>query len=158
MHERTLNYSALAWKLVHRTLVPTSVSLYDLYQEAFIAVIKAFDQHDPNGDAKEITFVYRGIQQYLWNVAGKETRYASRFKQVDTPIQSYTIDYDTPILMEELLSLITKRQAEVVRLRLENYTFREIGEILHMTKQCARQLYAKAIERMKENVGTASTK
>lgn len=56
-------------------------------------------------------------------------------------------------LVDEVLSLLSKRQREVIQLRYENgLEFEEIGRALETSEENVRQLVSRAIRKMKEKI------
>jgi len=56
------------------------------------------------------------------------------------------------IELEDLLSVLSKREKEVIEGRLQNRTFEDIGEDFGVTKERIRQIYKAALEKMRKEI------
>lgn len=154
----------------------SSIDKEDLEQEGYIGLILAADKYDLNNPAKAkfityaIHWIYSKMNRFI------RTKNTNEETSLNTPIgeelEGERMDFIEYIdsgyenieeklylqkLREDLEELMNKnltlRQREVLKFYygwdIKPITFREIGEIFSVSKQCARQIEAMAIRNMR---------
>ncbi len=124
----------------------------DIVQEAFIRCYRALQQQDLHHPK---AWLYRTVYNLTMDYRRKMP------EQATVPL-SYAIDIPQAddselhaeyLRIERLLSLLSKEQADVVSLHFtEDLSFREIGEVLGISRNTAKTRYRLAMQHLKKYI------
>lgn len=107
----------------------------DLRQSAILYMCKCLERFDPTKNIKWSTYAYKNVFLYIKRTHYKETKKQSFlvsddviFPQLADECQT-TLD-ESSYLLEEILKRCTKREQQIVKLKLQGYKVFEISEIV----------------------------
>lgn len=70
----------------------------------------------------------------------------------------YTVDYENNIIdkiaLEQMISILTQRERNVVTKRLQGYSYKEIGDELGLTHQRIQQILEEAVKKIQQSVNS----
>ncbi len=146
-------------RLIHRLAkycrLPFSIgqSYEDLVQEATQAVIEAIHTFDFSKGTRLVTWVFHQIRTALNRQKRQRRRSAAaQAAAMATGEVAVTPEPGDPILqerLEQLLERLSAYQRSVITMRLEGYTFPEIGQALGKTAATVRQMFNRQMSRLK---------
>ena len=123
---------------------PTNVtSLDDYIQIGYIGLLKAIRHYNPNKNTKLSTFSVICIKRAIY----KEYKKFSKDKNINIDIP----DRSEVNFWEFEPSSLTDIEKKVLSLRVQNYTYQEIGEKLNFTKSWASEVLSSAFKKIKES-------
>ena len=121
---------------------PTNVtSLDDYIQVGFIGLLKAIRHYNPNKNTKLSTFSTICIKRSIY----KEYKKFHKEKNLNIDIP----DRESENFWEFEPPNLTGIEKKVLGLRLQNYTYQEIGEKLDFTKSWASELLSSAFKKIR---------
>ncbi len=127
----------------------------DLEQEAAIAFFNAVTTYNPNKGARLSTWAYFQIRARLQKVTGISIKEAVATAKTLQSEPTFTAPemISEPGLLKQLCSMIpllTERQQNVVWLRLNDWSWVEIGSKLQSTADAVRMVWTRAIRRLRQ--------
>lgn len=154
----------------------------DLFQEAMARVVECFELFDPEHDVRFLSFADRWITWKIlrvgqnnsvvripWSRDEEEKHIRAerrKFVSVDSDHLSSLPDDAAEredeegwleSLIEQLLSRVSPRSGEILRLRASGLSGRQIGERLGLTRARIAQLEAKALNAIRTSLATTLT-
>lgn len=131
-----------------RRLAGSERSAEDVVQEAFMALFKTLSSGGRVDHPKAWTFVVvrREIARQIRQHGGKEVSLE------DSPLLDFAWDDPSRVSgvdFERMMKQLTRREEEVVLLRLESMTYREIGSRLGITSSTVNTLLARALGKLR---------
>lgn len=121
----------------------------DFIQTGYIGLLKAIRSYNSE-KSKFSTYAYACIVRELIREIKTKNQQTNNELFVDVEAE-----LDESSIWELIPDSITKEEAKVLSMRLQGYTFREIGEKHRFSKQWAECVLKKAIEKIQEcNVKT----
>ena len=122
---------------------PTSVtSLDDYIQIGYIGLLKAIRNYNPSKNTKLSTFSVICIKRAIY----KEFKKFQNDKNINIDIP----DKEEHSLWEFEPSNLTNIEKKVLSLRLQSYTYQEIGNQLNFTKSWASEVLSSAFRKIRE--------
>ena len=127
----------------------------DLTQDVLIRVYKAIDRYEERNYFKG--WLYRIISNTAINMYSKayrrESPYLEKLEVVDDKRYNTEKEYERIYLQEKIYNASTKlkgKQRDVFILRYyENYSYKEIADILNISSDSAKSNYSYALKKMK---------
>ena len=115
--------------------------LEEYIQVGSIGLLKAIRVHNSK----------RGrISTIAWSIIRHEIlRYIQQENKYEIPLSCDSITYPEEHLWE-FLPKLTNTENQVIQLRIDGYTFKEIGQHFHKSKCWANQLFIKTIQKIKQ--------
>lgn len=152
-------YADVVRVVVKRLLSSNSISrlpieIEDLYQIGWVTLLKCQSSFDPDRNVKFETYASRAIERAVLLEIGRQMKR----KMINATIE---IEAGTPFgeaieFMNWLTSrmydenILDKEERDVFWSRfLDDETFKEIGEKLSVSKETARQIYNRSLEKIK---------
>lgn len=128
---------------------------FDCVQDAMMSMYKSYLDIDNEEDAKKL--FYKILNNKLTDKYRSLKRIWNNFTETEEDIADLALsdDDDFPLIMsiEKSFKKITKIQQRVFLLKsIENFTFKEIAEIISTTESTAKTHYQRAIKKIKEDV------
>tara|TARA_R100000008_G_C3554731_1_gene152533 strand:- start:283 stop:759 length:477 start_codon:yes stop_codon:yes gene_type:complete len=123
---------------------PNKLTNFDDYMQAgYIGLLRAIRKYDPGRNTKFSTFSVICIRRQIMKEYSKLRMYPSAFEDkedenVKEPFWEIQPDY------------LTATEKEVLGLRLQGYTYEQIGSKMDFTKSWASELLSSAIKKIKE--------
>lgn len=153
----------LVWEIVHRYFKPTrSQTKEDLFQAGCIGLIGAAKRFDPSKGCEFSTYAHKGIRNSIWTQLNRDKAHNVKCNSL------YGLINGTDLRLEETLhdntdhidSFLTKDQARWVLRQCSSrerfilckhalgFTYREIGDMLGISRERVRQLNNRAKEKL----------
>ena len=108
----------------------------DLKQSAILYMCECLLRFEPEKNIKWTTFAYKNVYLFIKRENLKELKFQkpianddiSKYEEI---IEDKERDCNAPILYERVLGVCTAREKQILELKREGYSHREIGGIIH---------------------------
>lgn len=108
----------------------------DLKQSAILYMCECLLRFEPEKNIKWTTFAYKNVYLFIKRENLKELKFQkpianddiSKYEEI---IEDKERDCNAPILYERVLGLCTAKEKQILELKREGYSHREIGCIIH---------------------------
>lgn len=122
---------------------PRNIDQYKEYEQAgLIGLMKAIRRHDINKGALSTIAFY--------HIRGEIIKYINLEKKQTTPSQLEDICYNEKISVYDYLPQLNDIERNIINLRLQGYSFKEIGTMLgNYSRGWANNIYRNIIKRAK---------
>lgn len=125
---------------------------YDAIQECFIKIILGLDGNKFDPEKSSIkTWIDRCINNCVIDYCKKNKRYFT-YELKDSVVEFEDDLILDNILIDEILNTLNPTEKQIVKLKLQSYTSKEISEKLQLTDSNIRKIYSRLIKRINKNV------
>lgn len=108
----------------------------DLKQAAILYMCQCLLRFEPHKNIKWTTFAYKNVYLFIKRENLKELKHQGPISNDDISkyeeiIEDESRDFDAPILYERVLTICTPKEKQILELKRQGYSHREIGCIIH---------------------------
>lgn len=165
--KEVLRYKRLVQAMARAYSKSSNLDAEDLRQEAYIAILRALNKENcPKEEAEQLKFVRCCIVHSFIDYARKESQGVDLFSMDEEighddegePFTRHDVLGDPPAIEQdeekrrafEAVLALPPREQEVIRLRLEELSWTEIGELTGLSADSAAHVWHRALVKLKQ--------